>query len=99
MPVFKYLVLNQSDPPEYIEVEQSVNDSPLFKHPLTGEPIKRVVDSPSLFSEPFILQGKKDTICRQFAKAWVFHTTKGRKLSAIHSNRGYKKMKTSLPHD
>ena len=27
MPVFKYLVLNQSDPPEYIEVEQSVNDS------------------------------------------------------------------------
>lgn len=48
MPVFKYLVLNQSDPPEYIEVEQSVNDSPLFKHPLTGEPIKRVVDSPSL---------------------------------------------------
>ncbi|MEK9773118.1 MAG: FmdB family transcriptional regulator [Opitutae bacterium] len=48
MPFFKYQVLNQCDPPEYIEIEQLVNDSPLVKHPLTGEPIRRVVTAPSL---------------------------------------------------
>ena len=48
MPIFKYLVLNKSSTREYIEVEQSLTDAPLVNHPFTGEPIKRIIDSPSL---------------------------------------------------
>jgi len=48
MPLFKYLILNQSKIPEYIEVEQSIREQPLSKHPLTGEPVERIPQSPSL---------------------------------------------------
>lgn len=48
MPLYKYLILNNSINPEYIEIEQSVNDSPLKTHPLTGEPVQKVFQSPSL---------------------------------------------------
>ena len=48
MPTFKYLILNNSKRPEYIEVEQSITDSHLKKHPVTGEPIKRVPQPQSL---------------------------------------------------
>jgi len=48
MPTFKYLILNKSKRPEYIEVEQSITEAPLKKHPVTGEPIKRVPQSQSL---------------------------------------------------
>jgi predicted nucleic acid-binding Zn ribbon protein len=48
MPFFKYLVLNKGNTQEYIEVEQSLTDAPLVEHPLTGKPIKRIIDSPSL---------------------------------------------------
>ena len=48
MPIFKYLVLRKGNTEEYIEVEQALTDTPLVKHPITGEPIKRVIDSPSL---------------------------------------------------
>ena len=43
MPVFKYLVLNQSDPPEYIEVEQSVNDSLYSNIRLPANPSKELL--------------------------------------------------------
>jgi len=48
MPVFKYLIKNNSKIPEYIEVEHSSKEPPLKNHPLTGEPIERVLHSPSL---------------------------------------------------
>lgn len=48
MPVYKYLVINKSNAPEYIEIEQEVNDPPLSIHPVTSEPIKRVLTSPTL---------------------------------------------------
>ena len=48
MPIFKYLILNHSKTSEYIEVEQSIGDQPLSQHPITGEPIERIPQSPSL---------------------------------------------------
>lgn len=48
MPIFKYLVLNKDNTQEFIEVEQSLTDAPLVKHPFTGKPIRRIIDSPSL---------------------------------------------------
>ncbi len=59
MPVFKYLVLNNKTPPEYIEVEQSLKDSPLVCHPLTGEPIERVLESPTLTLNHSAVREKK----------------------------------------
>ena len=48
MPIFKYLVLNGNKAPEYIEVEQSIGSPPLSKHPISGEPLKKIPYSPSL---------------------------------------------------
>jgi hypothetical protein len=48
MPVFKYLVINDSHIPEFIEVEQTLDEAALAIHPLTGEPIQRVPTKPSL---------------------------------------------------
>jgi hypothetical protein len=48
MPIFKYLIINDSHIPEFIEVEQTFNEAALTKHPLTGEPIQRVPINPSL---------------------------------------------------
>ena len=48
MPVYKYLVINNDNAREYIEIEQGIYDPPITIHPVTGEPIKRVLTSPSL---------------------------------------------------
>ena len=48
MPVYQYVVLNGKQPEEIIEVEQKAYDAPLYEHPVTKEPIKRVPASPSL---------------------------------------------------
>ena len=48
MPVFQYVVLNGKTTPELIEIEQAIGDKALDQHPVTGEPIKRVMHSPSL---------------------------------------------------
>ncbi len=40
MPVYVYKGLNSG---EYFEVEQSIHDEPLSRHPETGEPVKRVI--------------------------------------------------------
>lgn len=48
MPVFKYLILNDSQIPEFIEVEQTLEEAVLTTHPLTGEPIERVPTNPNL---------------------------------------------------
>lgn len=59
MPVFKYLVLNKKSPADYIEVEQPLNAPPLGKHPLTGEPIERILESPTLTLKHSSNQEKK----------------------------------------
>jgi hypothetical protein len=48
MPVFEYLIINGKNPPQYIEVEHALDDQPLSEHPITGEPIQKVITSPSL---------------------------------------------------
>lgn len=48
MPVFQYVVLNEKTTPEFIEIEQAIGDKALNHHPVTGEPIKRVMHPPSL---------------------------------------------------
>jgi len=48
MPLFEYLVLNGKNPPQYIEVEHELDDQPLTEHPITGEPIEKIITSPSL---------------------------------------------------
>ena len=59
MPVYKYLVINKSNAPEYIEIEQEVNDPPLSIHPVTSEPIKRVLTSPTLTLKIILLPARK----------------------------------------
>jgi hypothetical protein len=71
MPFFKYLVLNKGNTEEYIEVEQALTDAPLVKHPITGEPIKRIIDSPSLTLSILAL-GKTKHYLRIIYKSMVF---------------------------
>ncbi len=40
MPTYVYKGLESG---EYFEVEQSIHDEPLERHPKTGEPVKRVI--------------------------------------------------------
>ena len=48
MPVYQYQVVKDDETVELFEVEQSIQDTPLTKHPLTAEPVRRVVPAPSL---------------------------------------------------
>ena len=48
MPIYQYEVLNGDVPAEFFEVEQRMDDEPLTKHPLTKEPVKRILLSASL---------------------------------------------------
>tara|TARA_B100001057_G_scaffold493554_1_gene588223 strand:+ start:1760 stop:2050 length:291 start_codon:yes stop_codon:yes gene_type:complete len=48
MPVFQYVVLNGKEPREVLEIEQGVSDPPLKEHPITREPIRKVISSPTL---------------------------------------------------
>ena len=48
MPVYQYQVLKDDETVELFEVEQGMQDAPLTKHPLTSEPVKRVVSAPTL---------------------------------------------------
>jgi len=59
MPIFKYLVLNKSNIPQYIEIEQPVNEEPLVEHPLTGEPIERVLYAPTITLNHSSIREKK----------------------------------------
>ena len=48
MPLYQYEVLNGKSPVEIIEIEETWDASPTQFHPLTNEPIKRIISSPSL---------------------------------------------------
>ncbi len=48
MPIFRYRVLNGRNPADVIEVWQELSDKPLTRHPLTNEPVERLIGSPTL---------------------------------------------------
>jgi hypothetical protein len=48
MPVYQYVVINDKQPQEVIEIEQSIDDAPLTQHPITKERIRKILTSPSL---------------------------------------------------
>ena len=46
MPTYVYQVIREDGQPgEEFEVEQSIKDAPLTKHPETGEPVERVIQA------------------------------------------------------
>ena len=60
MPIYSYEVLNgKGKETEVIEVEQSSNDPPLTSHPITGQPLKRIISSPSLTLRHSSIKEKK----------------------------------------
>ena len=48
MPVYQYMLVDSKLDDEILEVEQSITDQALKVHPITGEPIKRLISSASL---------------------------------------------------
>lgn len=46
MPVYVYRVVREAGPDEVFELRQSIHDSPLTRHPTTGEPVERVILAP-----------------------------------------------------
>jgi predicted nucleic acid-binding Zn ribbon protein len=48
MPIYQYHIIKDDRPVELFEVEQKLGDPPLTKHPLTREPVKRALSTPSL---------------------------------------------------
>lgn len=45
MPTYVYETIPQNDtePPEFFEVKQSMQDAPLTVHPESGKPVRRVI--------------------------------------------------------
>ncbi len=47
MPTYVYqVILDDDEPGQIFEVEQSMSDPPLTGHPTTGQPVRRVVTAP-----------------------------------------------------
>jgi len=64
MPIYVYQVSPANgDEGECFEVEQSMKDEPLTRHPRTGEPVKRIYQSPNLATRytPKSTRSKLDT--------------------------------------
>ena len=47
-PIYAYRVIEEDGEGETFEIEQSLGSTPISEHPLTGKPVVRVLDSPSL---------------------------------------------------
>jgi hypothetical protein len=49
MPIYEYeVILDDGEPGMRFEVTQGLNDPPLTKHPMTGQPVRRVISKPVL---------------------------------------------------
>lgn len=48
MPIYQYKVIDSKFNNEVVEIEQSIGDEELNEHPITGEPIKRLISLASL---------------------------------------------------
>ncbi|MEC7402429.1 MAG: hypothetical protein VX821_10550 [Verrucomicrobiota bacterium] len=64
MPVYQYQILNGKTPPEIIEIEERSDASPSTSHPITKEPIKRIIGSPSLVLK-HSSQKEKDSLSKE----------------------------------
>ena len=64
MPVYQYQILNGKTPPEIIEIEERSDASPSTIHPITKEPIKRIIGSPSLVLK-HSSQKEKDSLSKE----------------------------------
>jgi len=52
MPIYVYeVILDDGEPGQTFEVQQSMKDDPLTKHPTTGQPVRRVVQVPHVGSQ------------------------------------------------
>ena len=47
-PIYAYRVIEEDGEGEIFEIEQSLGSTPISEHPLTGKPVVRILDSPSL---------------------------------------------------
>lgn len=49
MPLYEYEILDEhGEPLERFELFQSMSAAPLTKHPLTGQPVRRIISAPTL---------------------------------------------------
>ena len=49
MPTYVYeVILENGEPGQVFEVEQSIHDAALTKHPTTGQPVRRVIQAPHI---------------------------------------------------
>lgn len=48
LPLYQYQVINDQKIEEFFEVEQKINEPPLTTHPITREPVKRILTAASL---------------------------------------------------
>ena len=47
-PIYAYRVIEEDGEGEIFEIEQGLGSAPISEHPLTGKPVERILDSPSL---------------------------------------------------
>ena len=47
-PIYAYRVIEENGEGEIFEIEQGLGSAPISEHPLTGKPVERILDSPSL---------------------------------------------------
>lgn len=70
MPVYVYRVVNaDGSEGETFEAEQPIDDAPLTKHPVTGQPVRRVVTMPHLAFKHLSSTEKKMLDPKRTAKA------------------------------
>lgn len=49
MPTYVYeVLLDDGEPGQVFEIEQKMSDPPLTKHPVTGQPVRRVIQAPNI---------------------------------------------------
>ena len=49
MPIYVYeVILPDDEPGQVFEVMQKMSDAPLTKHPMTGQPVRRVTQPPNI---------------------------------------------------
>ena len=48
MPIYQYLIVNSKSGKEILEIEQGLRAQALTNHPITGEPIRRIIQKSKL---------------------------------------------------
>jgi hypothetical protein len=61
MPTYVYQVISDANDGEVFEVVQSMRDEPLTEHPETGEPVRRIPQTPMIGGEHSTAREKRMT--------------------------------------